>query len=68
MVRAMNLQRTSEGSCGSSFSGYLLAEVEIQVQEGGTSLNKTFRGYNLVFKGLKLVVVMEDQWVFILSN
>ena len=47
----MNLQRTSKGSCGSSFSGLLLAEVEIQVK-GGTSLHKTFREYNLVFKGL----------------
>ena len=52
MVRIMNLQITSEGSCGSSFLGYLLAEVEIQVNEGGTSLNKTHRKYNLLFKGL----------------
>ena len=52
MVRVMNLQRTSKGSCGSSFSGQLLAEVEIQVKEGGTSLHKTFREINLVFKGL----------------
>ena len=48
----MNLQRTSKGSCGSSFSGQLLAEVEIQVKEGGTSLHKTFRKINLVFKQL----------------
>ena len=47
MARIMNLQRTSEGSCGSSFLGKFLAEVEIQVKEGGTSLNKTFREYNL---------------------
>ena len=26
--------------------------MAIQVKEGGTSLNKTFRKYNLVFKGL----------------
>ena len=52
MVRVVNLQRTSEGGCESSFSGLLLAEVEIQVKEGRTSLNKTFREYNLVFKGL----------------
>ena len=26
--------------------------VEIQMKEGGTSLNKTFREYNLVFQGL----------------
>ena len=36
-------EKTSEGSCGSSF---FLAEVELQVKEGGTSLNKTFRGCN----------------------
>ena len=48
VVRVMNLQRTSEGSCGSSFSGQLPAEVEIQVKEGGTSLHKTFREINLV--------------------
>ena len=28
--------------------------MEIQVKEGGTSLNKTFREYNLVFKGLTI--------------
>ena len=48
----MNLQKTSEGSCESSFLGSLLAEVEMQVKEGGTSLNKTFREYSLVLKGL----------------
>ena len=46
-------KKISEGSCGSSFSGSLLAEVEIQVKEGGTSLHNTFRGINLPFKGLK---------------
>ena len=51
----MNLQRTPKGSCGSSFSGQLLAEVEIRVNEGGTSLHKTFRKINLVFKGIRLV-------------
>ena len=55
MVSVMNLPRTSEGSYGSSFSGKLPAEVEIQVKEGGTSLNKTFMEYNLVFKGLSMV-------------
>ena len=54
MVRVVNLQRASEGSCGCS-SAYLLAEVEIKVKEGGTSLNKTFREYNLVFKGILLI-------------
>ena len=34
------------------------AEVEIQVKEVGTSLNKTFREYNLVFKGLIVHVHM----------
>ena len=29
-----------------------MAEAEIQVKEGGTSLNNTFREYNLVFKWL----------------
>ena len=52
MIRVVNLQRTPKGSCGSSFSGQLLAEVEIRVKEGGTSLHKTFRKMNLVFKGL----------------
>ena len=52
MVRVINLQRTSEGSCGSSFLGQLLAEVEIQMKEGGTGLHKTIREYNLVFKEL----------------
>ena len=55
MVRVMNLQETSEGSCGSSFSGQLPAEVEIQVKEGGTSPHKTIREINLVYKGLKMV-------------
>ena len=42
----------TKGSCGSSFSGYKLqAEVEIQVKEGGASLNETFREANLVLKG-----------------
>ena len=40
VVTAMNLQWTSEASCGSSFKGQFPAEVEIQVKEGGTSLNK----------------------------
>ena len=53
MIRVTNLQRTSEGSCVSSLSGQLLAEVEIQVKEGGTSINKIFRKYNLVFKRLR---------------
>ena len=44
----MDLQKTSEGSCGSSFS----AEVEIQVKERGTGLHKTIREINLVCKGL----------------
>ena len=43
VVRVMNLQKTSEGSCVSSFSGLLPAEVEIQVKEGGTGLQKTIR-------------------------
>ena len=50
----MNLQRTSEASCGSSFKGQLPAEVEIQMKEGGTSLKKTSSKYNLVYKGLML--------------
>ena len=53
MVRVMNLHKTSEGSCGSSFSGYLLVEVETQVKEGGTGLHKIIREINLVYKGLK---------------
>ena len=52
MVRIMNLQRTSEGSYGSSFSGQFPAEVEIQMKEGVTSLNKISSKYNLVYKGL----------------
>ena len=52
MVRVMNQEKTSEGSRGSSFSGKLLAEVEIQVKEGGTGLHKTIREINLVYKGL----------------
>ena len=32
--------------------------MEIQVKEGGTSLNKTFREYNLVFKGLTVPLGM----------
>ena len=36
------------------------------MKEGGTSLNKTFREYNLVFKGLKIfsspVVVSASWW------
>ena len=50
MVRVMNLQKSSEGSCGSSFLGQ---EVEIRVKEGGTGLHKTIRKINLVYKGLK---------------
>ena len=48
----MNLHKTSEGSCGSSFSAQLLVEMEIQVKEGGISLHKTIREINLVYKGL----------------
>ena len=48
----MNLQELLKEADGSSFSGQLLAEVEIQVKEGGTSLHKTFREINLVFKRL----------------
>ena len=57
MVKVMNLQKTSETSCGSSFKGQLPAEVEIQVKEGGTSLNKTSSKCNLplVYKGLTLL-------------
>ena len=55
MVRVKNLQRTSEGNYRSSTSSYLLAEVEIKVKEGGNSLNKTFREYNLVFKRVLLL-------------
>ena len=29
--------------------------MEIQLKEGGTNLRKTFREYNLVFKGLIVV-------------
>ena len=31
--------------------------MEILVKEGGTSLNKTFREYNLAFKGLRYLPV-----------
>ena len=47
MVKLINLQRTSEASCDSSFKGQLLAEVEIQVKEGGTALNKTSSKYTV---------------------
>ena len=52
MVKVMNLQRTSEASCGSSLQGQFLAEVEIQVKKGVTSLNKTSSKYKLVYNGL----------------
>ena len=32
------------------------------MKEGGTSLNKTFREYNLVFKGLKAFMKMYMQY------
>ena len=38
--------------------------VEIQVKEGGTNLNKTFREYNLVFKGLVFKGVETNSMVF----
>ena len=41
VVKVMNLQRTSEASCGSSFKGQHPAEVETQVK-GKTSLNRAF--------------------------
>ena len=47
MVKLINLQRTSEVICGSSFKGQLLAEVEIQVKKGGTALNKTSNKYTV---------------------
>ena len=66
MARVMNLQKTSEGSCGSSFSGQLPAEVEIQVKEGGTGLHETIREINLVYKGLNsyrhLVILLKRCW------
>ena len=43
---------TPKGSCQLSFSGQLLAEVEIRMKEGGTSLHKTFEKINVVFKGI----------------
>ena len=33
------------------------SKVEIQVKESGTTLNKTFREYNLVFKGLLVILL-----------
>ena len=35
----------------------MIAKVEIQVKESGTTLNKTFREYNLVFKGLLVILL-----------
>ena len=33
------------------------SEVEIKVKEGGTSLHKTIRKINLVYKGLKQPII-----------
>ena len=41
VVKVMNLQRTSEASCGSSFKGQHPAEAKTQVK-GETSLNRAF--------------------------
>ena len=49
MVRVMNLQKTSEGSCGSSFLGLTPGRSG---NEGGTGLRKISREINLVYKGL----------------
>ena len=63
MVKVMNLQRTSEASCGSSFKGQLPVEVEIQVKEGWTSLDRTSSKYKLVYNGLNQIQASgKKQW------
>ena len=68
MIRVMNLRRTSLKEVVDPVLWLTPGRSGIQVKEGGTSLNKTFREYNLVTEGLTYVSKYENFLLVVLTN